>query len=79
MWVGVASAATGSGISGAWFNVPFQNYGNGWYWVEIGQNSWLIVSASRYGNASEYTNGHTSLSFYLMQPLHGLPSGSKGK
>jgi hypothetical protein len=67
MWVGVAGSTNGTAITGASFDVPYQNYGNGWYWVDIGQNSWLEVDAWDHDRTSVYTNGHASLHVWLIR------------
>ena len=66
MWVVVASAEGGVGLTAAYFDVPYQNYGNGWYWVDIGPNSWLKADAPNYHSTSVYTNGHASLHVWLI-------------
>lgn len=71
MWIGVADATYGSAITYAQFSAPYQNYGNGWYWVAVGGNQWVYVSAAGYNQGSAWTDAYDSFRIYLTKPSTG--------
>lgn len=70
MWIGVADAY-GTPIQNAAFSHNYANYGNGWYWVAVGSNTWVYVYASGFNNGSAYTDAYDSFRIYLTRPSNG--------
>lgn len=73
MWIGVVDRNTGAAIVNASFSHDYANYGGGWYWVLVGQDTYLSVRAPNYSEATGYTDRYDSIKVYLA-PITTEPS-----
>jgi hypothetical protein len=52
----VADGMTGAGITDATWNYNYYNYHSGWYYIAVGDDTWVTVQAPAYISATFNTN-----------------------
>jgi sorbitol-specific phosphotransferase system component IIA len=76
----VGDGVTHGGIAGASWNYDWYDYGNGWYYVAVGANTWLQVSASGHVSATfntDYYDPNNAGAIYLARQTTGGTGGKK--
>lgn len=79
LWIGVTDACNGNPITDAIFgdaagNVTFFNNGNGWYWVQIGQNT----DYSCRDQANQYNQANCNTGTWAAESVNLSPKKSCG-
>jgi len=75
MWVYVLTSEGGTPITNATFSYAYANNGNGWYYVFVGANTYVLVSASGRNSQWIYSDFYSAYYVWLTKYVPPPPSG----
>ena len=81
MFYFVENGTTYVGIVGAQWSVTWYDYGDGWYYLAVGSNTWVTVSANGYISATFNTDDDnpSNAGTIFLAPQGGGKGGGSGK